>query len=121
MFINHVSKHIRYVGKGSLAVRAAVSGSGVKIKFGFAVECFGAAGASLGDADGKHRGSLVGVYVVHVPIEMRFIRECSRAYPARWCLVLDQVAWTGECDPFNGGCSEGQAEVTVVLGPSNGR
>ena len=53
MFLNHMAEHIRYVGKFPLAVEAAVSSSGVKVEFSFAVECFGAAGAPLGDADGE--------------------------------------------------------------------
>ena len=53
MFFDHVAEHIRYVGEFLLAVETAVSGSGVKVEFGFAVECFRAAGATLGDADGK--------------------------------------------------------------------
>ena len=59
------------------------------------------------------------MYVVRMLVEVRFIRECSRAYSARWSLGLDQVAWAGEPDPLNWGCSEGQAKITVMGGPSD--
>ena len=60
------------------------------------------------------------MYVIHVSVEMRFIRKRSRTYLACRCLGLDQVAWAGEPDPFNGGCLEGQAEIMVVGDPSGG-
>ena len=70
MFSDRMAKHIRDIGKFLLAFGATVNGGGVKVEVGFTVEYFGAVGAPLWGADSKQCRYLVGMYAVHMSVEM---------------------------------------------------